>query len=344
MRISITEEERADLKRLHRKQGEPKEADRIKAILLLASGYSREEVARILLRDEGTITAWQNSFGGRENLASWLKDKNEGYQGRLNEQQMKELDAFVQEKLIQDARQVQAWILEQYGIQYTITGIHALLHKLDFQYKETTGYPSKMDPVDQADFNEFYEDLLENMPEGSILGFLDAVHPQHNTRPTKAWIKKGARKFLPSNTGRKRLNINGFYNPLTQEVICRDEETINAQATIELLKDVEKRYPTALSINIVCDNARYYYNEAVQDYLQNSRIELIYLPTYSPNLNLIERLWKFMRKESINAHYYEQFKDFKLAVLGFLENIHLYKDKLKQFIGLKLHLFNPLPA
>src|SRR3989304_5009194 len=127
MKIALTLAERDELKRLHRQQQDPKEADRIKAILLLDAGYSRGEVAKILLRDEGTITDWRGSFVNRGNLKDWLKDKNEGYSGRLSEQQMREVTVFVEGKLIQDARQVQAWILEQYRIEYTVNGIHALL-------------------------------------------------------------------------------------------------------------------------------------------------------------------------------------------------------------------------
>jgi transposase len=344
MKVVLTLEERVELKKLHRQQKDPKAADRIKAILLLDAGYSRKEVAEILLRDEGTITDWQNSFLQSETLSDWLKDQNLGYQGRLSNEQLRELEAFVESHLIYDARQVRSWIQERYGIDYAVTGIHALLHRLGFEYKETTPFPSKMDPIDQLDFNEFYKDLLENLAPDAVIGFLDAVHPQHNTRPTKAWIKKGKKEFIPSNTGRKRLNINGFYNPLEQEGVFREEQTINAQATVELLKDIEKCYETASTICIICDNAPYYYNEAVLTYLQESRIELVFLPTYSPNLNLIERLWKFLRAKVINTKYYEKFADFKEAVMGFLENIADYKEELKRFIGLKLHLFNPFPA
>lgn len=341
MKIALTLEEREELKQLHRQQKDLKAGDRIKAILLLDAGYSRGEVAKILLRDEGTITDWQDSFVNRQSLEDWLKDHRSGYQGRLNDEQMKAVEAFVAAHLILDARQVQAWILERYGIEYGITGVHALLHRLGFRYKEITGYPSKMDPVEQADFEAFYEDLLENLPENTVLLFMDAVHPEHNTRPSKAWIKQGEKKFQPTNSSRKRLNINGVYNPVEQDGVFREEETVNGQATIELFKAVEERYKTASTIHIICDNAPYYYKEEVQNYVQNSRIELIFLPTYSPNLNLIERLWKFLRKEVINTTYYEHFKDFKQAVLGFLENIADYKAELKRFIGLKLHLFNP---
>jgi transposase len=344
MKAILTREERSDLERLHRQQRDSKQADRIKAILLVDMGYSRAEVARILFRDEGTITAWRDSFQNRQSLTAWLKDNCLGYPGRLNKEQLQAVEAFVETHLILDARQVQAWILGHYDIDYSVTGVQALLHRLKFQYKDITSYPSKMDPIEQADFNEFYEDLLENLPEGSILGFLDGVHPEQNTKPTQAWIKEGEQKWLPSNTGRKRLNINGFYDPLNQDGVFLEEKTLNTESTINFLKAVEKRYPMASSISMICDNAPYYYNEAVQTYLLNSRIELIFLPTYSPNLNLIERLWKFLRAKIINTHYYEKFKDFKEAVMGFLHNLTDHKTELKQFIGTKLHLFNPFQA
>jgi transposase len=344
MKIALTGEERSELGRLHRHQKDSKQADRIKALLLSDSGYSRKEIAEILLRDEGTITDWQNSFLKRENLTEWLKDTNVGYQGLLTEEQLTQVEIFVEANLIQDACQVREWIQGLYDIAYSVTGIHALLHRLGFKYKETTSYPCKMDPVEQADFKEFYEDLVENLPEGAVLGFMDGVHPQHNTKTTKAWIKEGEKKFIPSNTGRKRLNINGFYVPLSQDGVFVESETLNTQSTVAFFRGLEQRYPTASSIYAICDKAPYYFNTEVQTYLEGSRVELIFLPTYSPNLNLIERLWKFMRKEVINTKFYGKFKDFKAAVTGFLENLADYKEELKSFIGVKLHLFNPFPA
>lgn len=128
-----------------------------------------------------------------------------GYQGRLNDEQMEAVEAFVASHLILDARQVQSWILEQYGTKYGITGVHALLHRLGFRYKEITGYPSKMDPVEQADFNAFYEDLLENLPENIVLFFMDAVHPEHREAspwgtipgPVKPGLSMGSKSFNP---------------------------------------------------------------------------------------------------------------------------------------------------
>lgn len=160
-----------------------------------------------------------------------------------------------------------------------------------------------------------------------------AVHPQHNTHGSKAWLEKGTETFINCNSGRNRLNINGGYNPKNQDVIYIDDTTINAQSTIKLFDKIENQYPFLLTIYVISDNAKYYTCTLIKEYLQTSRIKLIHLPTYSPNLNLIERLWKFMRKKAINTCYYPKFKDFKENILSFFQNIDQHKEELKSFIG-----------
>ena len=106
-------------------------------------------------------------------------------------------------------------------------------------------------------------------------------------------------------------------------------------------KQIEAAYPSKASIYVIADQAPYYQNKDVKKYLETSRVELIALPTYSPNLNLIERLWKLMRKKVINNIYYEKFADFKRAILAFFSNDSLeFKTELRLFIGLDLHLLH----
>ncbi len=143
------------------------------------------------------------------------------------------------------------------------------------------------------------------------------MHPQHNTKPACGWIPKGEDKEIKSNTRRKRVNINGVLNPETKEIIVIESKTINAQSTIELYKIIEEMNKDKDKIYVIIDNATYYKNAALKEYLKNSKIEQIFLPPYSPNLNLIERVWKFMKKEVINNEYYEKYSEFKQKILEF---------------------------
>ena len=208
-------------------------------------------------------------------------------------------------------------------------------------YVQANLIPAKINFQKQAEFKEAYDEFKDNLKEDEALLFLDGVPPQHNTACSHAWIKIGEEKQIKSNSGRQRLNIRGAYNPLTQDILVREDKTINSDSIIALFRQVEEFYPNRATIYAISDQAPYYTNKEVKKYLESSRIEIIFLPTYSPNLNLIERLWRLMRKKMISSIYYEKFADFKRAILDFFaNNSREFKAELKQFIGLDLHLLN----
>lgn len=339
----LTEAERAELYRLHRQQGyDSKAADKIKAILMLDDGYTQQEIAKVLLRDEDTITRWKRTYRDKTSLMDWLEDEYTGYSGKLTPEQLSQVEAFVEANLIQSAEAVQRYIREQFRVSYTVSGVQALLHRLQFVYKQTTPYPSKMNPEDQAWFKRMYELAEASLKQDGVILFLDAVHPRHNTQSSRVWVKKGQSKLVPANTGRKHLNINGAYNPHQAEVVIHEDETVNAETTLKLFQKILARYPDKKTIYVIRDNAPYYRSKLVREFLRDSPIKLIPLPTYSPNLNLIERLWKLMRKKVINLCFYPTFAEFKEAVLGFFENFEDHKQEAMQFVGTKLRLIQPL--
>ena len=334
----MTIKDRETLKRIHRKLRDGRRRDRIKAILLLSEGYSSSEISKILLIDNDTVTNWKKRFDNREDIDSWLKDEYKIYEGKLTAAEEKELSDYIEDNFINNSKQVISYVRQRYQKSYSMSGMVNLLHKLGFVYKQTTLIPSRYDAESQKLFKEGYEKLTKGLKEEETIAFMDGVHPQHNTTCTKVWIKKGKEKQVKSNTGRSRININGIYNPITQDILIREDQTINADSTIEFFKEIEDRYKDKSKIYIIEDNARYYRNKKVKEYTDKSRIEMIFLPPYSPNLNLIERLWKLLRKHVINNQYYDSFKKFRDAVLGFFDKSEQMQEEIKQFIGNKLHL------
>jgi transposase len=104
---------------------------------------------------------------------------------------------------------------------------------------------------------------------------------------------------------------------ISHKVLVTEDTTLNADSTIRFFQQVEAAYPTKAKIHVFCDNAPYYRNKAVTQYLAASKIRLHFLPPYSPNLNPIERLWKWMKERVVYNTYYEYFEDFRGAILGF---------------------------
>ena len=340
--IELTEIERIEYKRQHKICKDKKQADRIKAILLLDKNFTLKQVSDILLIDENTIINWKDRFFEKRDNNDWLKDNYSGYDGRLNKEELNKVEDFTENNPISNAKQVQEYILNEFHKKYTVNGTTNILKKLGFVYKYTRHLPGKIDAEKQKQFKEFYENLESELPEDEVILFADSVHPQHNTEPTKIWIKKGNERFVKSNTGRARINLSGLYNPKNQDFIYNETKTVDTKAITNLLDKAKEQYPLVKTIHVIIDNARYNKSDDMKKYLEDSNINMIYLPTYSPNLNLIERLWKFLRKKVIKLNYYDRFSDFRKAVFGFLDNIKDYKDELKQFIGSKLHLLEPV--
>ena len=110
----------------------------------------------------------------------------------------------------------------------------------------------------------------------------------------------------------------------------------SAQSTLLLFGQIEALNPGAEVISIICDNARYYKSKRVRAYLEdktiNSKIKLIFLPAYSPNLNLIERYWKFFKKNVLYGKYYEKFSDFKQACDDFFSQTDRHKAGLRTLL------------
>ena len=316
------------MKLLHKQNKDKKFCDRIKSVLLFNDGYSISEISRILLIDEGTVSNWINRFKERTSTVSWLSDNYKLYSGKLIDEQIEIINKFLSENIISDSKNLINYIKEEMNINYGLSGIKALLHRLGYRYKYTTLVPSSIDPLKQKEFKEEYDNLEKNLADDEVILFIDGVHPQHNTVCSKAWIKEGDRIEIESNAGRSRINIHGAYNPHTQEVIIHEDITLNSDNTISFFKEIIKMNPDKSKITIILDNAKYYKNNKVNEFIKDSNIELIFLPPYSPNLNLIERLLKFMRIKIINNKFYEKFSVFKKIIMEFFENIALYKREL----------------
>lgn len=150
---------------------------------------------------------------------------------------------------------------------------------------------------------------------------MDGVHPTHNVQPAYGWIETGIRKEVPANSGRSRINLSGAIDILSHQIVIQEDKMLNAGATISFLQKIEKAYPTKKRVHLFCDNAPYYRNKEVTRYLSTSKIHLHFLPPYSPNLNPIERLWKWMKERVSYNTYYESFEEFKLAIFGFFDGL-----------------------
>ena len=153
--------------------------------------------------------------------------------------------------------------------------------------------PSKADPEKQDSFKkEKMQPIFDEAHNGNRkVDFVDATHLV--LAPFRGYLWSFCRLFIKAPAGRKRFNVLGALDAITHQLITVTNDTdINSLSICELLKKLREQFPL-IPITLILDNARYQKCKLVFDKAAELQIDLLYLPSYSPNLNLIERLWKF---------------------------------------------------
>jgi transposase len=183
---------------------------------------------------------------------------------------------------------------------------------------------------------------LEEAKEGKrAVFFVDAAHFVLGAFLGYVWCF--TRVFIPSPSGRQRFNVLGAINAITHEFISITNSTyINASSVCELLWKLANLNLT-IPITVVLDNAPYQRCRAVESFAAFLGIELLFLPSYSPNLNLIERLWKFVKNHCLYSKYYPTFDSFKLSIVSCLSSTTtIHKPKLDSLLTLHFQTFQKL--
>ena len=329
----LTPEQVQLLKHAHKTIRDKKLADRIKAILSLNSGFEYAHIAAILLLDETTLRRYVEKFQ-KEGLNGLLECKYQGGQTNLFPLQEIELKKYLQANTKRTSLEISLHIQKTYQVSFTVGGVIKLLHRLGFTYKKPKIIPGKANPQKQIEFLKQYAEIKAKLKEKDEIYFIDSTHPTHNTSPSYGWILKGKAndKFVKTNSGRERINLNGALNLKNHQAVVLSEKTINHKATIKLFKKLLLKHKRG-KIYVILDNASHHHAKRVKFWLKkHRRIKLIFLPPYSPNLNLIERLWRFFHQRITWNHYFETFKEFKKSSLNFFRNLEEYKTELSTLL------------
>jgi len=190
----------------------------------------------------------------------------------------------------------------------------------------------------------FYQNTLEPLMTQAISGkvklfFVDASHFVMGGFNGAIWTK--ARRYVQTACGRQRYNVLGALDFVTKKVdTITNSAYITSTQVIALIDKLAAAY-AGFPIKLVLDNARYQRCKAVIEYAAAVGVELIFLPTYSPNLNLIERLWKFVKAEVLNAAYHSTFDVFIEAIDTCVQSTHtIHKKRLDSLISEKVQFFD----
>ena len=328
----LTSEELKELRTAHRAERNRNAAYKINAVILLGTGWKLKQVKDALLIDDETLRSYVEKYksGGIRKL---VETNYQGRNSHLTDSQMDQLRAELESKIYLTTNAVIEFVKHAFEIEYTPSGMRDLLHRLGYEFKKPKLVPGKPDCDAQEEFAQYYEGFMESKPADIEVLFIDAVHPEHNTMAAYGWIRKGQKRRLQTNSGRERLNLHGAINIETMEMTVIESDTINRDSTVQLLSMLDKKYDNAKQIIVILDNARYHYSKEVKELAENSpRLKLVYLPAYSPELNLIERVWKYFKKQVLYNKYYASVSEFRKATIDFFRNIDRHASALRSLL------------
>jgi transposase len=340
---ALKENERTHLKTLQKTTRNKKIYVRVTSLLMLDKGYNAQETAELLGIDDGTVyknwERWQKNE--ERDLEKYLMLEYKGYKGRLCAAEKEKIKNSLEESLCINSQEVINIIKEQTNKCYTKSGAIYVLKKLGYVYKKTKIVGEKVDVAKQNKWVEEIKTVYKTLKKEEVLLFADACHPEHQTRSDYGWIAKGKEYEVCGNIGKNRVNLIGavdIKNPTKIQI--NTFETIDNKAVMIFFEQLKKAN-VGKHIKLVCDNARYFHAKEIKTWLtKNQDFELIFLPPYSPNLNPIERLWKYMKKEALNSSFCKKFTQFKQTILDFFSPQILRQNaaKLTSLLTFSFHV------
>jgi transposase len=328
--MNIPPDQKTELERQARQSRDVHERLRLCVILAKSEGMSPESIAQAHRISVQSVYRYLSEY---ELETKTHHNARGGSNSKLNAEQTKDLLEHLQETTYLCTKEICKYIKTKYDILYTTSGMIHWLKEHNFIYKQPIKIPGKLDPEKQEVFIKAYEDLKAALPENEEIYFMDAVHPEFQSKAVCGWIKKGEIKTLPTTNQQYRMHFVGAIDLKKMGVFAREYDTVDADSVIGFFKALEEN-SRAKTIHMICDNGRSNKNKKLQEYLKTSKIKIYYLPPYSPNLNPIERLWKVMREKKTYNRCYEKFADFSEAIRHFFfEDIPKIANELSKRVN-----------
>lgn len=347
-KIRLTEEEQKVVNEERTSHPCARVREKMLVIWLLHNGLTREKAAEIAGVARSAVQRYVDAFknGGldalRKNNYRRPTSDMESYRDiiykSLNDHPVRTINEACER------------IFELTGLRRKPTQVRKFLISLGITYRKCRPIPlpPKKDINEHIDTQQKFIDneldpLLDQAKAGNgHVFFCDAAHFVMGCFLTCLWSAMSI--FLPSSCGRSRYSVLGAWDAINRRLVSvTTTATVNSETVCELLRKIAAMGLTG-PITLVMDNARYQHNEMVQNLAKELGIRLLFLPAYSPNLNLIERLWKFVKRKALYGRYYPTFDKFQAGINEVLDGLETTHSKdMKTLMTLKFQTFENVP-
>lgn len=297
---------------------EPFVQRKLEVLWLKHQGLTHDDIARLAGVSRSSVQRYLAEFL-RGGLDAIRRFPWKGRRGLLDGHRPALEDHFGRHppRSVKEAQQV---IAQRTGIRRGLTQVRRFLRRLGLSPRRVAAVPlpPKATTEEHARAQrQFLEAELEPVLAEARAGrrdvyFVDGAHFVYAV--FLGWLWCAVRWFVRSASGRKRYNLLGALHAVSHRLIrVANHSYLNATSVCDLLRAVAAA-GVGRPITVVLDNARYQKCAAVRELARSLGVTLLYLPGYSPNLNLIERVWKFVKKQALRAVYHKTYEDFTAAI------------------------------
>jgi transposase len=344
--IVLTAEQHKEIARRRKDTHDRRIYQRLTVVLAVAAGKTREEVADLMGVSLTQLSEWLRVFR-HQGLDALCETHYKGDPGKLTPDQVAQLKATVSTGCFRNSDQIRHWIAATFGSNYSSSGVKDLLKRIGVTYHKVSGFLWKGDPDKQRAFvariaRHKRERQRPDAPPTRRY-YVDACHPIWGLDLVFCcWLLLGQRFLVGMGSGRKRLNILGGYCPDDHEYvdIRLTRDNINGEQFVNFLRLLRALHPETKKFILYVDGARYYTSPVVKEWLQrHPGFHLSQIPAYSPNVNLIERMWKFMRAKAL-CKWHQTFEDMQAAVSEVLGQLDNYRAELQTLMTEKYHIID----
>lgn len=311
---------------------------RIQSVYFKNFGMSNKEIGGLTGLSRETVGLWVSIYleSGFEALCQFNYGTNKS---ELDNHTQSILSSFT-ERPPMSSNEAKSRIEELTGISRSPSQVRAFMKRSKLRYIKAGHIPAKADKEKQQQWVKTTLDpaIVEAQKGECHLLFMDAAHFILEPFVCALWCV--TRLFIKASAGRNRINVLGVVNAITKEILTFNNTSyINAETIVSFFKKLRVHYGD-MPLKIVLDNARYQHCTLVEEAAKSLGITLLFLPSYSPNLNIIERLWKFTKKKILYAKYYETPDKFHLAITGFFQTVNQkYNAELEKLLTLNFQFF-----
>ena len=344
--IVLTPEQRREIERRCKETLDRRVYQRLAAVLAIADDKAREEVAQLLRVSLSQLGEWLRVFRNK-GLDALCTLHYKGDPGKLTPDQVSQLKEQVGTGCFRSTDQIRQWLVDTFRVSYSPSGVKDLLKRIGVSYHKVSGFLWKADPDKQ---HAFVKRVARHKREAKQPDaprtrryYVDACHPIWGLDLVYCcWLLVGQRLLVGMGSGRKRLNILGAYCPDDHEYVDYrlTRDNINGAQFVNFLRLLLSMHPETEKFILYVDGARYYDSPVVKEWLKrHPEFHLSRIPAYSPNVNLIERMWKFMRQKAL-CRWHKTFEDMQAAVSEVLDHLNDYRGELQTLMTEKFHIID----